>query len=301
MKKTIALLLAVLLMLLTGCSGDGTAAGSSTGAHTEASSTEAAEPVTTAPETVSVTETTAPATTVPVTEAPTEIPTEASTEAPTEPVGERIDPWSLMGELLFEQGSYVDEFENEDTYSYSLPILKADTPDAAAINQEIDEDFGSNVREAKQAMEAHQSLALFSVGYYGEVWQDVLTVVLISHWNSGFDQYGVYAYDVAAGRRLDTPALLEKMGVSQDDFLEACRTQFRRYFEEQYNGLPEDRREDYGYNAALERVDGPEFVNLDLMAYPDANGDIVVIAPIVSLAGADYYYHPIHLGLNGAN
>ena len=48
----------------------------------------------------------------------------------------------------------------------------------------------------------------------------------------------------------------------------------------------------------LARVDGPEYVNLNLKVYPNANGQLVVIAPIVSMAGADYYYHPIILDLH---
>lgn len=306
MKKIIALLLALLLSGLAACS-DGkpadpstSAARSTTGADTTAATTTA---VTTTAETVPTTQTEAPASTEapvtePSTEAVTEPSTEPSTEAPTESAAPTVDPWSLMGESSFEQGSYTDENGNSYSYSYALPCLTADTADAKAINAEIDGFFGAMVREQLEGIQSGLSLSLLSVGYYGEVRDSVLSLVVIGHWDWSFDDYRVYCYDAATGSRLDTAAMLKKMGISEQDFLAACRTQFRAYFENMYKAIPADQRESYGYNDALARADSDEFVNMDLMAYPDANGDIVVIAPIVSLAGADYYYHPINLGLN---
>lgn len=306
-KRTIALAAALILVLLAGCTLLETLPSSGSPVSTEgpakettASVSPSAETVTTTAETAAPETTAAPdteATTEVTTEAPTETPTEASTEAPAGPV----DPWSLMGELLFEQGSYTDQFGYTDSYSFGLPCLNADTPDAIAINEDIDFVFGAGIRDAKKAMQEGNSLSLHSTGYYGEVWEDVLSLVIIAGWEWSFDDYGVFCYDVTAGRRLDTPALLEKMGYSQERFLEACKLKFHAYFEEMYQSIAQDERESYGYYEALERAVSPEFVNLGLMAYPDANGDIVVIAPIVSLAGADFYYHPIHLGLNQAN
>ena len=304
MKKILSLALVLILVLLAGCS-DKPAVPSSTANPGPETTTAAPQPVTTTAEPVPVTTTAAPATTaVPTTEAPaTAAPTTEApaTQAPTAPTGEPVDPWSLMDESLFMQGAYTDSSENTYTYSYGLPCLAAETPDALAINAEIDEFFGGIVREQEEAMRENASLGCDHVGYHGEVWNNVLTLVVIAHWDWSFEDYGIYCYDTAAGRRLDTPALLEKMGVSQEAFLEACKTRFRETFEDMYKTIPEDQQEAYGYHDALARVDSPEFVNLELKAYPDANGDIVVIAPIVSLAGADYYFHAINLGINQAN
>ena len=318
MKKLFALLLlAALLCSAVGCSDGGTTAPTFAGIGNETASRP--EATTRAPETAAPTAapataapgteapaTEAPATEAPVTEAPeteapaTETPTAPpATEAPTE-APEPVDPWTLMEEPFFSQGTYEDALGNLSTYSYALPAIDADTPGAREINEDIDRVFGGMIREAEQAMEDHLSLAMYHVGYRGEVWEDVLTLVVMAHWDWSFEDYGIYCYDVTAGRRLDTPALLEKMGVSAEDFLEACRVQFRQFFEDMYSSLPVEQRTDAGYYDALNRTASPEFVNLELRAFPTAEGDIAVIAPIVSLAGADFYYHTIYLGIGGA-
>ncbi len=306
MKKMILPALVLSLALLAGCSDDKPATpGTTAKSNTEATTT--AAPAATTKAAAPETTTAVPTTAAPVTEVPTEVPTAetetqaVTSEAPTEPTDERVDPWSLMGEASFDQGTYTDENGNSYTYSYDIPCLKADTPDAKAINADIDAFFGGMVQEAKQSIEKRLSLSLDSVGFYGEVWNDVLSLVVMGHWDWDFTDYRVYCYDVSTGCWLDTAGVLEKMGISQADFLDTCKTRFRQHFEENFGSIPEDQRENYGYYEALKTVDGPEYVNMDLMVYPNANGDLQVVAPIVSLAGAAYYYHVINLGVNELN
>ena len=306
MKKAIVLLLCLLLLWMTGCSGGqtGDIFNRPTKPGTETTHA-AAGTLPTSAETTAPAATPAPVNTVPTealtqpsTAAPTEAPTQPVTEAPTAAPTEPLDPWTLMGESLFEQGSYTDEFGYQYSYSYALPCVNADTAGARDINAAIDSTFGTMIRQAKEGMEQHLTLALSSVGYYGAVWEDVLTLVVMGSWDWSFTDYGVYCYEASTGRVLDTPALLAKMGISQEAFLECCRVRFRAYFEDMYKDIPADQREEYGYSMFLSRVDGPEYVNLELKVYPNENGELVVIAPIVSMAGADYYYHPIILDLH---
>ena len=295
MKKMIVPLVLAVLLLHSGCAAGmlpmiEVPSGTQDNPASAAVSTESVAPVTTA----------VPATTTEAISTATEMPIVETSSAATDPEPtEPVDPWSLMGESMFEQGTYEDENGNDYTYSYGLPCITADTAGAQAINREIDETFGAHIREAKDAMEEGQSLGVISVGYYGQVWEDVLTLVIIEHTDWDFDGYGVYCYEVSTGTRLTTPLLLEKMDVDPDDFLDLCCLQFRQFYKDQYSEIPEDERTQYGYYDGLARVDTHQYVNLDLQAYPDGDGDIVVIAPIVSLAGADYYYHPIYLGLGG--
>lgn len=312
MKRLLILLLAAALLLAAGCSGEKTDAspfglGGAAGAGTEtAAPTQAGTvPTTEGPAPTTLPETTAelppaqPTTQPPETTAApvvtTEPEPEPTTEAPTEP----LDPWSLMKETFFGQGSFVDEYEDEYSYSYAIPGIDADTPGAQEINAAIDESFGAWVGEAYAAMDEGRGPELLQVGYHGEVWEDVLSLVIVcrSIWEG--DYYGIYCYEVSTGRWLSTAQVLERMDVSQEEFLEICRRQFRQYYVDMYSEIPEDQRETYGYYWGLDRVDSDEYVNMDLQVYPVASGDLVVIAPIVSLAGADSYFHPIHLGLGG--
>lgn len=288
MKKILLVFLAAALLLMAGCvvpiavpelPADSTAA-------TAAPTTELpTEPVTEAP--------TAPVTELP-TEAPTEAPTEPTTEAPAP-----VDPWSVMGELSFEEGTYEDNVGNIYTYSYGLPCINDDTEGARAINADIEDVFGNQILAAHQDMEDKLSLYLIDTGYHGEVWEDVLTLVIVAHTDWGDDQYGVYSYEVTTGRWLSTRDLLDRMGISEEEFLETCRVKFREFFEDQYKDLPKDLRETYGYDQYLARVDDELYLSMDLRIYPSESGELIAVAPIVSMAGADFYWHLLPLGIGG--
>ena len=298
MKKVLILLIVAALLLTAGCVAIPTIPAATEG------------PVSTAPTALPETTTAAPETAPVTTEAP--VPTEpAATEAPvteapstealptTTAAPEPIDPWSLLGEASFEQGSFTDEFGYNYTWSYDLPCLLADTPDARAINAEIDEVFGAHVREAMADMDEGYAPWLLSVGFNGHVWEDILTIEVIEHTEWDFDSYGIYCYSASTGKRLTTADVIARMGYTQDEFLDACRIQFRQYYADMYSQIPEEERTQYGYYQGMDRQITSEFVNMDLMAFPE-NDDIAVIAPIVSLAGADYYYHVIYLGMGGS-
>lgn len=301
MKKLLILALCAVLLLSAGCAKPITAP-SETGKPADNSTAVATPPLSTArPETSEPTD--LPATelpTVPDTGVPTEAPAVPSTaptaEATSEPAPtEPIDPWSLMDELSFEQGVYEDDLGNIYSYSYGLPCIKADTEGARAINAEIEEIYGGEVVSAHQAMAEKLSLYMISMGYHGEVWEDVLTLVISTHTDWGDDSYGIYSYEVSTGRWLSTKDILDRLHISEKQFLETCRQQFRQYFIESNSGIPADKREVYGYYDALDRVDDELYLSMDLQVYPNADGELVVAAPIVSLAGADFYYHLLTL------
>ena len=300
MKKLFLLLIVAALLLTAGCSGTGEVASSDVPLPESEGSPVAAEESSSAPVTEAVLTTAAPVTEAPATETPaTEtFSTEAlSTEAPVESTeAEEIDPWSLLAAASFEQGSFSDE-NGDFSYTYELPCILAETEGARAINAAIDARFGADVREAKKGMAEGTSPNVMAVGFRGVVWEDVLTVLVIEHFDFDWADYGVYCYEVSTGRRLTTPMVLARMGVSEADFLEACRQQFRARFEEHFSGVPEEFREQADYYGQLEAQSSDEYVNLELMVYP-AEGELVVVAPIMSLAGPAFFYEELPLGLN---
>ena len=285
MKKLLVLLLAAVLLLTAGCGG--------TPVESTHGTTAAPAPESTAhlPETTSI-PTDSPVTTEAATAEPSTAEA-AATEAP-----EPVDPWSLLGELSFDQGTYTDDAGDSYTWSYGLPCVLADTEGANAINRAISDGFGNDVRESMNAMERGDSIGVLSVGYYGVVWEDVLSIVLLKHLYFDWTDYAVYNYEVSTGRQLTTPLLLEKMDISEDQFLERCRTSFRDHFLENYRNIPREYYESVNYYDMLAMQTTDEYINLDLMVYPE-NDDLVAVAPIISLAGPAFFYHPLHLGLGG--
>lgn len=213
----------------------------------------------------------------------------AETAAYAEP---EIPP--LIKTVSLARGSYQDDLGNEYEYSYELPALDADTPGAAAINEEIDRLFGGCIREAEADMAERLGLSVRRVGFRSRLWEDVLTLELTAEMDFGVSECRFYCYEISTGRQLTSADVLKLLGVSQEDFLERCRRAFRERFEAQYESLTEAQREDYGYYEALERCGSERLVNPELMVCPE-DGKPVVLAPIPSLDGAEYRFQIIRL------
>jgi RNA polymerase sigma factor (sigma-70 family) len=221
---------------------------------------------------------------------------------------EPTDPKTLVSEATLIQGTYTDAGGNVYNYSYSIPRLNADTLDAAAINEEIDSKYGELARYVQSLEDGDDSLINPSVEYSVTVWQDVVTTVITTHCTWGFDGYDVYCYDCSTGRRLNTSALLRKMGITPDEFLEACAARFYEEFDsmndyEHMEGISEEERE-YSIGARDEyraKVARLFAVNISVPAFPAEDGSITVVGSIVSMAGADYYDYIIDLGQLGKN
>ena len=282
------ILLLVLLFVLVGCTLPGWTVLPAESLPT----TDVPAPATTAvPSTAE-----APATAeVPVTEIPSETPTEAPT-APAEP--QPIDPLSLLGEVDSVHATIADEYGWRGEYSYALPCLLTDTEGALAINKAILDRFGDSFQYAKETIAEGSSSGLGSMSYRGLVWEDVLTVIVNEHMYYDWTDYGVYCYEYTTGRWLTTPLLLEKMGISEEAFLETCREAFRDRFARTYPYVSQQYPEDSYFNELLEAQPSDRYVNLDLMTYPDY-GDLVAVAPILSLAGPEFGYQEVHLGFGG--
>lgn len=203
------------------------------------------------------------------------------------------DLHKLVVEDFSAQDRYTDDCGNVMDYSYSIPRLDANTQGARAINAEI----GKQTEELRQWAEEHEdggySISVYSLSYEVYVWQDVVSVVMKKSYYYDYTEYFVYCYDCTAKRRLDTPALLEKLGISQERFLEACRTTFREMYENNTAAMPEEERAQYEKEFPEMLPESEKFVNLELQAYPGEDGTLMTVAPITSWVGAAFYYHLI--------
>ena len=62
---------------------------------------------------------------------------------------------SLISELYSEEGEYTDAENNTLAYSYHVPRIMSETAVAAALNDEIADQFGALVQEQKKIGRAH--------------------------------------------------------------------------------------------------------------------------------------------------
>lgn len=214
-----------------------------------------------------------------------------------EPIDDTAELPEDLHELVVEdfsaQDRYTDDCGNVMDYSYSIPRLDANTQGARAINAAI----GKQTEELRQWAEEHEdggySISVYSLSYEVYVWQDVVSVVMKKSYYYDYTEYFVYCYDSATGRRLDTAELLEKLGVSEAIFLEACRTKFREKYQALTGSIPEEERSQYEKDFPDYLPDSPKRVNLELAVYPDESGELIAVAPITSWVGAAFYYHLI--------
>ena len=203
------------------------------------------------------------------------------------------DLHELVEDSISVQGAYTDACDNLCDYSYTLPRLKLDNEEAQAINAEIDEKYGAYVRQVQSRKDGDISLEYPKISYETAVWNDVVTIVISQDYNYDYVNYDVYCYDCTAKCRLDTPALLEKLGISQERFLDACRTTFRERYEKNTAAMPEEERAQYEKEFPEMLPESEKFVNLELQAYPGEDGTLMTVAGITTWVGAACYYHLI--------
>lgn len=170
----------------------------------------------------------------------------------------------------------------------AVPYLDDDTEGAEEINAEISAEYG-DLENWSEGDEIWRRVSYEELQY-----QNIVSIIIRTSDIYGVD-YTLYRYDRSSGQRLDTAALLQKVGISQDSFLAECHTRFKEQFEEENAYMDEQTREISGYYDLLARED--EYVNMDLMVYPDKDGQLVVIAPIVNFAGGACHYTPLVLDL----
>lgn len=278
MKKTLALLLALLILLsLTACKeNDKEKKPFDDVALPTGSSADATEPAATEPSSTDPVLTLQP----PV------------TEEPTTGVEDLIyESYSDAGEYEL---SYDDGATDIFYYSFHLPHISESTQGAREINRSIDEHFGALIEQEYDAMSENWFPNYSTVGWYPSFYQDLLIIVIAAESVVDFSDYGVYCYNRTTGEWLQGSALLEYLYIDEQEFLEATRVAAQECFISYYGDLPEEDRELYGYDECLAWTLSDENINLDnLLFYPDEHGELVVIAPIGSMAGAQWYYHYI--------
>jgi hypothetical protein len=200
----------------------------------------------------------------------------------------------LIKEICSEEGSYTDEVDNTYQYSYHVPALIADTPDAQSINDKLSRIVSERVEGEMSCMKQGVSLTCLSVSwksYWSGSWV-FLVVKEESDWE--FDDYTVFCYDFETGKQVTNEEVLKSLGVSQQEFLDAMGEAAEVFYQDFYREIPEEERENFGYNQQLAWTLSDENLNLDLMMYLDEKGALAVITPIGSLAGASWYYHVLY-------
>ena len=106
--------------------------------------------------------------------------------------------------------------------------------------------------------------------------------------------YGTYCYDFVSGQEITAAQIAEDHGFTEADWETACQQAMLDAFDKLYtDSMEPDEYERMGCAALREEILSADFMALERFVYVDAQGQLILIAPLPSLAGAAYYYHEI--------
>lgn len=200
-------------------------------------------------------------------------------------------------ELYSEDFDYTDSVGNTGSFSCHVPKIAADTPGAADINRAIAETFTPIMDDIAACVEEGYSMWIGGISWKSYRYEDILSLVISSRWESDVEEYHVYLYDIAAEKQLTTPELLAQMGIEEGAFLSALRAAAADFYDNQYGSGPNDFQGDAFWQERREWTLSDENINLNVSAYPDEAGRLYVPLPIGSVAGADSYVRLLQLDL----
>lgn len=206
-----------------------------------------------------------------------------------------------ISELYCEEGRAADSEGTEYQYSYYVPQIEDDTPDAASINEEIAAYYGEIAKSGLQSMKNKEVPGCNIVAYESYRSGDVIGLVIkCAYYYGAYEDFGVYNYDTARGVRLSNADILAMKGVAQEQYLNAVRRAAAKCYDDQYFPIWED----YGFNnlpgAYQERRSftlSEKNITPELPLYLDDDGVMHTIAAIGSHTGTDWIYQTLTLEL----
>lgn len=196
---------------------------------------------------------------------------------------------NAVTELYSAEGIYTDSVGNVESYSYHVPQINADTPDAVELNREIAERYGESVKDQFHNMEDGYSLWSWNIRWHPYWHGDQLFLLLEADFDGDFRDFAAYGYDFEKGCRLTNERILAELDISEETYLENLREKVQLMFEGMYGSYSEADKKAFGYDKMLESTLG--WLDMEQPMFLDGTGQVETIVKIASIAGAGWYYH----------
>lgn len=195
---------------------------------------------------------------------------------------------SLLGELYSEEGEYSDEHGNTLRYCYHVPRILSETAVAAALNQEIAQEFGRIVEEQKSMMAARASLTCLSITWESYWSGSLLSLVVKGEMEGGTVGSSVYHYDFFGGKQMTSEELVARCGLSEEKFLRAARYAAAEYFDTLHSEALDEGGAGMAALYAERRAWTLSDENINARTPLYLDGEILhMIVPVGTFAGAD--------------
>ena len=195
----------------------------------------------------------------------------------------------VIYDAYYEAGTYYDDISNRYDYVLRIPAILASGTDATRLNQQVFTALYPGVMDAKSCMDQGCSMMVNRVDYEVHVNGQLISIVsqISTDWH--FDTFYVVNYDAATLSEVTRPQLLQRFGLTEDQFLAAATAAMEDHFKQSYSAVGFDSM----YQEQHDKSVAPENFGSDCQLFVDDNGQLCMIVKVYSLAGADYYYRTI--------
>ena len=196
--------------------------------------------------------------------------------------------------LVSDAFSYTDAGESS-SFEYHIPKINIDDAAIAQLNQEI---YAGLEYDHIASDIAAYGFADHSASYQWSVNGSILSLVTkTDDTMAAWTEYSVYNMSILDGTEITDEELVSSVGLSMDDYyIKVEQALGSKYWEgwDRANEQFQNNSFCEMFNAQLENTISQENLRKAL-PYLNSEGQLCIIAPIYSMAGADYYYHELNL------
>lgn len=196
--------------------------------------------------------------------------------------------------LVSDAFSYTAAGESS-SFEYHIPKINIDDAAIAQLNQEI---YAGLEYDHIASDIAAYGFADHSASYQWSVNGSILSLVTkTDDTMAAWTEYSVYNISILDGTEITDEELVSSVGLSMDDYyIKVEQALGSKYWEgwDRANEQFQNNSFCEMFNAQLENTISQENLRKAL-PYLNSEGQLCIIAPIYSMAGADYYYHELNL------
>lgn len=193
---------------------------------------------------------------------------------------------NAVSELYSAEGTYTDDVGNVESFSYHVPQLNADTPDAQTINEEIADQFAYYVEAQLENMKGGYSLWSWHTNWHSYWHGSKLFLQIETDLNGGLREMGAFGYDFEKNCRVTGEMILKEFGLTEEDYLKNLYEKVQLMFEDMFSSNP---MKDEFYDELLEKTLSE--LSMEQPMFIDGIGQIETIVKIYVPAGAGMQYY----------
>ncbi len=158
---------------------------------------------------------------------------------------------SLISDMLNESGSFKEPKTNKDIpYSYRIPEIMSDSPDAERINREIENTVLKTAKSALLDIRSKNSPKEKYIDYEATFKDDIVSIVI----DGDIPQKYIYNFDFSKNKALSSSELLTALNIEEEDFTKSLKSSVLNLFDAD-EGVKEKAASLSKKNLSLQNVD----------------------------------------------